>query len=122
MFLAVAVFAQITFEPQLEMNAIAPLNVSVIGEVKKILRAVMFFAIVTLVMLALGFIKLAAIPACMGLLAAWERLHRLLRYFRSRNEYWACLFIVFVWLVIFAAAGFVIYVGGLSSLHARGGA
>ncbi|GEM_PF-5812851 len=101
------------------MNAIAPLNVSVVGEVKKILRAVMFFAIVTRVMLALGFIKLAAIPAYLGLFAAWERLHRLLRYFRGRNEYWTCFFIVFVWLAIWAAVGFVTYLGGMSSLHAR---
>ncbi|QBB71593.1 hypothetical protein ELE36_15190 [Pseudolysobacter antarcticus] len=101
------------------MNTRAPLNVDVTGEAKKILWAVALFSVVALVMLAFGLTKLAAIPACMGMLAAWERLHRLYFWFRARQNYLACVGIVFLYIVAFAAACFVIYLG--TPLHARGG-
>ncbi len=101
------------------MNTRAPLNVDVTGEAKKILWAVAVFSAVTLVMLAFGLTTLAAFPAWMGMLAAWERLHRLYFWFRARQNYLACVGIVFLYVVAFAAAGFVTYFG--TSLHARGG-
>jgi hypothetical protein len=101
------------------MNTRAPLNVDVLGEAKKILWAVAFFSAIAVVMLAFGLTRLAAIPAFMGMLAAWERLFRLCAWFQVRQNYLACFGMGFLSVVALAACGFVIYLG--TPLHARGG-